>query len=273
VPAYAFSVGETLLPWRPLALAGMLVALPAAAAGIVGARRRRGVLPLLLGCAPILTTALAVAMVRPTTNVVTIPSRAVFALPVFLLAVANGLLPRRRWRRPGLAAAVLLALLLLADAAAWRNYFAGRDFVNPVYVMPSRELAERLAAGCRAGDLVLAPADSVLGHYLPRTGCPARLQDTADRTGADAALARGPARVYLVRLGRDSTREADPRELRRWLDEHYRLVGSTGYAEQDETYRGVKRWLLGHEAYRYKIVVDEYQPRAGGGTASGATRR
>ncbi len=104
---YAFALGESMFPWRPLAIVGATCILLLFGAGIEGWRKRRLALPVLaLLIIPLAVMALVIASVSPRTAFVSMPARALFVAPYFALVIGGAVL----WLRPR-------ALLLLLSVA------------------------------------------------------------------------------------------------------------------------------------------------------------
>jgi uncharacterized membrane protein len=254
-PFYAFSVGETLFPWFPLAAPAALVVLGLVAWGVIRASKAWGALLAAAIIVPIGLMSLVTTFVSTGTPFLDVPVRALFVLPFLALAAGAGwqALPRRSLR---------LAVAALA-VAAWgvglANYFTGQQYLNPIYVVPARQVAGTVAAQADTSDVVIGEADSAFSYYFRRTGSPVRYFETTEADKAVDYLSTHPVRqVWLVTMGRDGTRELVPVELIRWLEANRRLLWEQGYVEQDPLYRRVKERLLHRPAYQYKLLVQRY---------------
>jgi mannosyltransferase len=256
---YGFAVGETIFPWIPVAVPAVLVV---AGLGVLGAYRLRGQSRILLLTAlilPLLVMILTVVSVSTGTPFLNVPVRGLFILPYLALLFGFGFqsLPRSGWR---IGAAIIIGM---AWALALYNGYTGRQFLNPTYIIPARQVAEQIAADAGPNDVVIGEWDSGFTYYFE----PAR-----EETPYFEASAPGPAldyleshtvrRVWLVTIGRDGTRSRTPTQLMQWLEENDVLVREQGYGEQDATYRKVKETLLHRPAYLYKLLVQEYEPKA-----------
>lgn len=261
-PAYSFSAGETIFPWDPWAV---LAVLTVAALAVLGARRlqRQGQagFVLIFLITPILFTAVLLSSVAPDITFTNMASRTLFALPLLALLLAGGLfsLPLRPWR--------LLAALALATAwsASLANYYANRDFLNPIYAVPMRQIVQSVNSQSEPGDIIVSDVDSGFGYYHNRSGAQTPHYDSSTEAEvAQAAIsASASPRVWLVTLGRDRTRIDAPGEaFARWLSQSYTLTARTGYAPEDATYRRLKEALLKRPDYAYKALVSLYTRKA-----------
>jgi hypothetical protein len=84
------------------------------------------------------------------------------------------------------------------------NYYAGRDFLNPIYLTPARQMVDFVLPQLQPDDIIYSDWDSGFDHYYRQTGMPAL-------SFTDAGAARGyveagrARRVWLVVLGRDQS--------------------------------------------------------------------
>ncbi len=260
-PILVFSVGETVFPWNPAALAGLPVLLALAAIGAVLSWRRygpAGLLIILSVSVPVLFTVFVVTglLVRYMTFA-WIGARTLQALPFFILLVAVGLCAIRQPRLRLLLGAVIAAVLIVGDI----NYYSDREFHNPVYVIPAREIVWQVIAKAEPGDVILAPRDSVFQYYYPPGAAhPVFDSDAPDEAQAYIASNQSP-RVWDVSVSRDRGRAMQPSAFSIWLEGLYVPTEHWGYAEQSPDYRRFKEILIQREAYRYKAELTLYVRR------------
>jgi 4-amino-4-deoxy-L-arabinose transferase-like glycosyltransferase len=249
-PFYAFGLGETVFPWRPLGLVGTIAFALLLPIGMFRLRRlgSSGRMLLLGLSTPLVGTWLAFGVITQDQPFVALPSRAIAALPFVLLIVAVALVTiPTRFYIAGLVA--LTATWIHADL----NYYGGYQFHQPTYTLPKKEIVEEILAAARPSDLIVSDKDLDLDYYLPAAG--PVLLTTREERALRASLATGRhERVWLVTLGRDRTEPfADDR--RPLIEDHYQLAETRGYVRQDAVYRKVKLRLAGFGNYRHKITV------------------
>jgi len=257
-PFYAFSVGETLFPWFPTAVPAALAWLGLAAYGGLSLRRPWRGLLIALVLIPVLLTAIVVTYISTGTPFLNAPVRAFFVLPYLTLLGSTGWSAlRSRFWRAGLG--VLVSATWIVSLV---NGYTGRQYLNPNYIIPAREVAKEIAAEAGPGDVVIGEWDSGFSYYFQREKSRATYLEAAQTAEVLRFLAEHkPNRVWLVTIGRDRTREATPVEVLEWLSVNYRLVEERGYAEQDPLYRWVKEMLLRRPAYPYKLMVRQFERR------------
>ncbi len=261
IPFVALGAGETIYPWQPLA--GLSIAVCAFLA-VMGARRlwaaARAAAGLLVGWfgVSVVFTATVLSLIAVDITFLNVTSRAPHLAVAYSLLIGAGLvsLGRRRWR------AAALAVVGGAFGVALLNYFAGREFLNPIYAVPVRDVVRQVSVEAGPDELIIAEFDTLFGHYYAAQPGRAGYQDAAPEHNRATIEARRPGRVWLITFGRDRTAGAFGAEaLGDWLLSDYRIASSRGYAEVGPAYNWVKERLLGRPAYRYKLNVTVYERR------------
>ena len=259
-PAFSYTFGETILPWHVTVLiASALLALAYIALARASQIRRLTAFLLwqLLACLGF--NVLVFSTVAADLPFVTIASRSMFVLPVYLLLLASAVacLPTF-WR------SMATVGLLLANFAALFNLFAGVEYHNPIFAVPVREVAAAVAQGSRPGDVVISDYDTSFFYYWDQSaprGVEHYLTEPEELPQAEDAVASGAhPHVWLLVYGRDRSRDIDHTPtFEALLAPRYTLVAERGYAPVDDLYRLVKSKLIGREAYAYKLLVREYE--------------
>jgi len=156
---YTFSVGETIFPWNPLAWLGVLIVCIALAAS----RRARMAWQLFgVVVVSIVLMSFVTTYVSTGTPFLNVPVRALFVLPFFVMLIAAGL-----GRLGSLRAYALVGLLSVVWMLSNVNQFTGQQFLNPIYLTPSKDAAAFVRAQVMPRDLIVSDADSVVSRYLP----------------------------------------------------------------------------------------------------------
>lgn len=254
---YAYSVGETIFPWSPTAIIGVgvysLLALIGLRAALKSAKPQPLVAPgawaAVFFAVPAIGSIILTSTILKTVPLITLPNHVFFALPFFLLLVALGLQRSGRWRAPLAALAIVLLIPSLF------NYYTDQQFHNPVFVTPSRDVLAYVVRRSRPGDVLIQDIASGVGYYYEAHHI-TQPRLIEDQTEILSRLTSGQfERVWLVSVGRDRTRQEQPDPITTWLEHNLRPDETTGFAEQDATYRAVKAKLTGRPAYPYRVVV------------------
>lgn len=256
---YSFGLGETLFPWNPLVIVGGLGFLVAWTISLLALARRQSRLSVWAGTFSLLSIGLLAGL---TSSIITgVPfiafaNHILFVLPFFSLWLATGILTIR----PRVIFWLTVFALLMGRLTGVLNYFGGREFHNPIYVVPTRDIVKALVAETQPGDLVLAAGDIGIDFYASRTpDWHVPVLDTSDpRKVQDWIETFRPPRIWLFVFGRDRTRDVHPTALQEFLASRCNLRQARGYAEQDALYRLVKEQLFQRPTYRYKLSLYIY---------------
>lgn len=188
-----------------------------------------------------------------------------FTLPLFIAAVAAGIEFRQR---AGLAFGILL---FGAGAAGIWFYFGARDFLNPAYLAPDREIAASIVLHSNPADTMVwldaAPDDSrAFEYYLPVVFRLRRVDSPDAAAAAKAEAESGAVRdVWFVRrLSANSDMNAAGKlanEMRtQWYNHTMRP-----YVPLSPAHKALLRWravLLGErrsDSPRYLYEVWKYE--------------
>ena len=256
-PIYAWSIGETVFPWSPLAILGSALAGVLLLRGFACLSRRDARLFWIVAFGvPFAISQILLATVATDSPFVNAPARSMACAALLSVALGAGLASIRSRRLLGSALIGLSAV----HGAALLNYYRGVDFVNPIYNTPARSVADAIAAQAAPGDVVVSESDALVDYYLPKT---LRADSFYPEQSTDlrAYLSAHPNKdVWMVVMGRDRTRTDVSARLGDWLLTQFQACGVTGFGEQDETYRRIKAWLIGRDAYQYRLALFHYCP-------------
>ena len=265
--AYAFCLGGTVLPWN------VAVSVPACAlfavlvfGGLSGTflAGEKKVFLLLSLATPVVFLILLTLTIFPSEGFHVFPGILLFALPSFVLIVACGILniakPRTR--------VLTLVLTLALYAYSLRNYYTGREFINPSYVIPWKTVAGDLSREVSKDDLVVV-TDGMLMRYsgdLPMllTGELPNIPNVKRR------IMENPPRElwFEVRDAGDFEGSRWKTDLHDWIANNYgAVVSRSGYVEEDGWTIFFKEKLMKRSVPRYKVTVTQFrrwaEPRAG----------
>jgi hypothetical protein len=257
-PLYSWGAGETIFPWHPAALPGVMACSLLWLLGLVTLFRtnRAGfwLLISVLGLS-LLFMALLTTFIATDIPFINSASRIPAVAAMFYLGVASGWIALSRCQ---LRWASGFLIVITFTCSLW-NYYHGQQFHNPIYAVPIRQIVEEVRKKCAPGDLIIAEADTLFGYYYNQNPGPALYQEADYPANKVYIKANRPNRVWLVTFGRDSTIGVGrTEELTVWLREVYPEVVVQGYVPQDPIYRRVKEFLLRRPAYAYKLMVRIY---------------
>jgi len=179
---------------------------------------------------------------------------AAFAL---LAALGIGSLPRR-------TRFAVIAAVAVVWGAGYVNYFRLAEFHNPIYAVPSRDIAARMRAE-DARTLIVAESDTLVPYYFRSAPAQATLIEVAINASISAVKKRitndAPTRVEIAWFGRDRTAGGfDTPALGDWLTQNgYVETNREEYGIVGDSYLAIKSRLIGRETYRAKLTVQRFE--------------
>lgn len=293
-PFFAWIVGETLYPWNPVAVLGVLLATWLAARGILvgrnasanravekaqpkqvlnppaprdwlqspwhsvkysdGAQVPSVILFILL---PLVLTIVTNRCMLSEKSFLDVANKALFCTPFMYLLIGRGLhtFPRREWR---LALLVGLAIPLVLSLA---NYYSAREFHNPTQALPTRAMAHEIVQQAGPGDVFVSDATVGFYHYAYKEDPEAIHFFGSDPLSAINYIEKHQAsKVWMVLLCRAVETESRATvELVPWLlSQGYSVDWSQGYAPLDRTYGRLQELILRKPACEFKVIVSRY---------------
>jgi len=178
------------------------------------------------------------------------PTLIMFVFPLFLLLIAApfGLAEGNK----GLG--MLIALVLL-NAYGIHNYFWGKQFHNPQFVIPWRNIALTIHGSQKQGDTVFA-SDSQLFYYCPdlRAGELRTAVKHIPSLKRFWLVERDRGQRNLVELTRETRQEA--------LKQGFRCVWRQHYVPLDPRDVWLKEKILGRPVARWNVTVECYERSA-----------
>ena len=155
--AFSLALGQTIMPWNILAIAGALGFAVLLAAGLKACLKKTNILFLMISYGAI------VFIVGPLVSH-NMPRYYLFFVPLLCLFLASAL--AKAANRIIIFAA--LSLLIVSWAVSGLNYYAGREFHVLSSVDPTREVAEYLSKSAASGDAIIGGTQVLRLYYLPQ---------------------------------------------------------------------------------------------------------
>ena len=244
---YAVALGQTLLPWRPAALVGVVAFGVLGAMGLWRARRQADLLAIVVatGAVPILTGFIVSQ---------SMPRYYVFVAPIFFVIVAVGWLAiDQLWLRVALGGAAVLAL-----GSGLTNYYRGRDFHVLASVDPWREVGTYLLKHARQGDCLLPIGSFSPVRYYTNGLAPFTTPVAQDVTSAASCLDADRARQLWI-VAADAATVTQAANVVAALDARFVRVDERRFLH-DPDYRVKARWFR-KSFLEYRVSVYAYRGR------------
>lgn len=242
---YAFSLGQTILPWNVIAIAGAIVVAIVAFLGVRSLRGHRDALEFT-------TLFLAVPLTIGMLVSLSMPRYYVFLAPVYYLVLAQGVLSLSRPSIKGVAC----FLLLVPIAVSTSNYFQNREFHILESVDPWREVGAYIREQAKPEDCVIAiGASRPLGYYLGSYAGFSQPIYGSDFEQSRQCMEGGLGRrIWLV--GADSGTKMLMQRAKSWLEARYTQLAEKRFF-LDSDYQ-MKARLFKKDFLEYRISVYLY---------------
>jgi 4-amino-4-deoxy-L-arabinose transferase-like glycosyltransferase len=254
-PIYSFAVGESIMPWHPAAIVGLLavaILVWLGAREIIAKHSWPHIFVALFLVLPLIYLVAVSFLIA-----YAFPSRAIVALPFFYLLMIAG--ARRLTAR---RSQIVLGGLIIAFVFGLINYYPGYQFINPTYAVPTRSILRAIEAQAQPADVIASETASGFGYYYTLSGDTWPHFTDFDQARSVIEAQHSP-RVWLILIGRDSTREQTPTSFIDFLGQDYDLTQTSGFGPVDPIYQQLKSRVLNREVYAYKATLYLYVRRGG----------
>lgn len=256
---YEFSAGGTIFPWEG---AGIILLLMNFFLFILGIKRMRNTFSqaflFLISIMSVTVSGMIMVfnIVATEHSFIFFASRCFFLFPFFIFIISFGIESSKKF------GIIALFLILFMNFFPLNNYFSGKSFLNPVYAVPSREIAQNILENYGEKDnFVIAPFDTIVPEYLYRVSGQSRISLYRDREKAISDIfSQKPRFVTLVYFGRDRTKiffSDDPAE--NIMSIGYSFYDEKKYTKIDARYLKLKEYLLKRPCYSYKLIVKTFK--------------
>lgn len=260
--AFSLALGQTIMPWNPLAVIGAVGFCVLLFAGLTSFRRDVK-LSLL-----VFSYGFVVFILGPIASH-NMPRYYLFFIPLLGIFLAHGL---TKIKRKSLAFAFLF-LLTASWAVSDLNYYANREFHVMGTVDPSREVAEYLSKAAAPDDAIIGGTQSFRRYYLMRLGLKNPIGSSLQQFSQDHGSL--PPTVWLVVFNPISTENS--KIMIRMLTEDYgyhladirRYLRDPNYLKKQKYFR--KKFAEYRvEVFKYqKTNNSDFEKKAGGGAKIG----
>jgi hypothetical protein len=160
--SYVFTLGETTYPWRwyitiPVIIAFLLIFLNALKRARAPGEQHLRLLLFILIAALVILIPLSEIHRNFSSRTFQLPSKIVFLLPIFLLMIVVVWyhLEKRALK------VFLAVLIVVGNAYGLTNYFTGKQFLNPKFLAPWRQILMDIEAIAEPQDLVITDEEGL----------------------------------------------------------------------------------------------------------------
>ncbi len=241
----SFSLGQTILPWNPVAIVGSLLFALLGILGMKGLKDKPE--PLKFLGLSLFVPFVAAALISDT-----MPRYFAFLAPLYFLIIAKGF---SYWSHRWTQICIFLALLIPISVSA-NNYYHNREFHILAHVDPWREVGAFIRENAQPEDCLMAIGSSrPIGYYLNGFEGFSRPICVTDFEECGTCLDEGSGRRLWV-VAADPALKGETEKVRRWLDDHYVLLADKRFF-LDSDYQ-MKSKLFKKDFLEYRISVFLY---------------
>jgi len=244
---FAFGVGEFYSPLNPLAWIGLVAVLLAMLMALF--RRDHAIRLPGLVLLIVIGFSLIISMVAayPQSAWQSLPNRAFFAYPFFLLVIVGGLdhlKSRQAWLAMGVFSVVY--------GVGMFNYFADREVVKPILTVPWKAIMEQIKAESASSALIFcSQADTACDYYARRYGW-----DGHHASEWAALEVENPSQIWWIHtnLGTVIPGMDNEQQVLEVMRSSYPGSHTTYYAPQNAGIRKFKS-VLGQVDYAFRVEL------------------
>ncbi len=179
------------------------------------------------------------------------PSRMMFCFIPFMIICSRGIFSLRRFRY------LLVAMIVILNMFVLRNYYTGKNYINPLYAVDWQNAVDYTKAEYRYGDIVISDNKEVLSYYADTV-----LKGTIFFEDQDKLKSyllsnnfEDEIRFFLMYTRRDSTQSGyfDEDFIKHLIDVST-LLNRKDYGAISERYYNLKKKCTG-DAYKHKMSL------------------
>jgi uncharacterized membrane protein len=247
---FTYSVGQTLSPLNPLSWIGCALVASLVVLAFIRRHDQRSLWFVVLFIGVIVIANLLISFLSGWLSQIwqNLPHWSFYALPFWAILLGSGLSKlESKW---SIAAKITL---LVVFGAAFLNYYSGRQFIQPIYATPWKEIftnidensSSKMALVCRGSDVACR-------YYAQRFGFSTNLISDVRDIPYDQI-----DQVWLIQINLGQVRSASGLDdaILEDLSSHYINHEIFPYARQDDALRWLKKEYLGKEDYEYRVTV------------------
>jgi uncharacterized membrane protein len=261
-PFYVYSVGETLYPFKPITIVGLLIILALIFYAITEIKKENKLNIALLFFIPLMIVVLILQFFN--TGFTDTPQRAIFAVPFFYFLVSYGIIKiSNKPMKTGIFIIVFLIIFISLN-----NYYSDREYITSNYLVPAKQIVRDIENKTTSNNtLIVSSHNSAFDYYYSKI----RGEGThyiIDRDGynsiKDNIQIKNFSVIWFVIENSDTNSPlmAEWTNLTFWLENNgYYLENQSNYTPIDSEYNKFKEKILHRSTYHFRVNVKEYHHR------------
>lgn len=253
VPFYVYSIGATVYPWTWYGLTGLVVCLGLFLYSIYHFYKRKDYTLLILFIVPLVIVNCILQVFN--TSFMDIPQRGIFMLPFFIAIIGYAITKIKI----NLFKILIILIIILVSGISLSNYYNNTEFIDPMYIVPAKEIVLDLQAGTTPSDVIITQGSTSIGYYWTRSmnyspmiPIYTIIQDTPDIlekiNAASMQEGNGNSTRYILLIENTDTHGEFTKEWSLVIDSlvshGYSQKVQVNYVPTDPTYKKMKEFIL-----------------------------
>lgn len=262
VPFYVYAVGSTIYPWTWYGILGLLTFCALFLFAVYHFYKEKEFRLLILFFVPLLVTNCILQVFN--VSFLDIPQRAIFLLP-FFIAIIGYAIVKIKINCLKIAA---ICIIILVSGISISNYYTNQEFIDPMYIVPVREIVSDLKGNLSPTDIIITQQSTAIGYYWAldsnhSPGIPIYtiILDTPDilkKINATSVSGdnRNPSRYILLIENTDTHGEYSKEwdiVINDLIVHGYIQERQVNYVPTDPTYKKFKELVLKRPTFDYRL--------------------
>jgi len=262
VPFYVYSIGATVYPWTWYGLTGLVVCLGLFLYSIYHFYKRKDYTLLILFIVPLVIVNCILQVFN--TSFIDIPQRGIFMLPFFIAIIGYAISKIKI----NLFKILIILIIILVSGISLSNYYDNAEFIDPMYIVPAKEIVSDLQASTTPSDVIITQGSTSIGYYWtrgmnysPTIPIYTIIQDTPDIlekiNAASMQEGNGNSTRYILLIENTDTHGEFTKEwslvINSLVSHGYSQKVQVNYVPTDPTYRKMKEFVLKRLTFEYRF--------------------
>ncbi|HSQ28061.1 MAG TPA: glycosyltransferase family 39 protein [Anaerolineales bacterium] len=248
--AFTYAVGQTTSPLNPIAWIGSALVAFLVIYAIIKRRDQTSLWFVVVFLGVIVGANLGISFMSGWLSQIwqNLPHWSFYALPFWAILLAAGVSKLRMK-----SSAIVIAVLLLVYGTGILNLYSGKQFLQPIYATPWKEIFKNISENSSASmALVCSGSDVSCKYYANRFGFSEDLYPEGKNIPVDQIDQVWWIQIYM---GQERTGSGNEEDALDRLESVYSVHDTFPYSRQDESLRWLKKTFLGQEDYEFRVVV------------------
>lgn len=262
VPFYVYAIGATMYPWTWYGILGLLTFFALFLYAVYQFYKEKEFGLLILFFVPLLVTNCILQVFN--VSFLDIPQRAIFLLPFFIAIIGYAIVKIRI----NSLKILVLCIIIIVSGISVSNYYGGKEFIDPMYIVPAKEIVSDLQGNFTPSDVVITQQSTAIGYYWTlNDNYPSAIPfykiilDTPDILKKINATSiqdsnQNPSRYILIIEHTDTHSEFNKEwalVINSLISHGYIQEEQVNYVPTDPTYKKFKEAVLNRPTFDYRL--------------------